>query len=108
MNDLDKMRQMAGIDVLDEAMGSRTHQMALKIIQMAEANAYDEGAESGSVTTDAVMDEAQAILKDIANVVLQKLQADFDQSQQNQSAEIEQQMGADQNMERGETNFKMG
>ena len=37
MNELDKMRQMAGIEVISEAMGSRSMQMAAKVLQMAEA-----------------------------------------------------------------------
>lgn len=82
MNELDKWRELAGIPILNEGMGSPTHQLALQIIRLAEKNAYAEGAKRGSIQMDMVLDAAQTILKDIAGVVLQKLQAEFDTNSQ--------------------------
>jgi hypothetical protein len=86
MNELDKMRQMAGIEVISEAMGSRSMQMAAKVLQMAEAMAYEEGAEAGNVTSDMVAASAKQILGDIENHIMQKLGTDMDTNAQEVAA----------------------
>lgn len=86
MNELDKMRQLAGMDVISEEMGSRSMQLAAKILQMAEASAYEEGAESGNVTSDRVAEFAKQMLSDIENHIMQKLQAEMDTNAQEVAA----------------------
>lgn len=72
---------MKTLDLLiTEAMGGRSQMMADKIIQMAEANAYDVGAEEGNVNLDMVYDEAKRILSEIENTIAEKLQSQFDQN----------------------------
>ncbi len=78
MNQLDKIRQMAGIEVINENMGSVAHQMAAKILEVAEATAYETGAEEGNVTSDAIFNEAKKILATIDEVIGQKLQVGMD------------------------------
>ena len=104
MNELDKMRQMAGIDIINEAMGSETSQIVSKIMQQAEAAAYDIGAEQGNVTSEMIMSEAKKILEQIEISIVQKLQGDMDYDD---GAATEHEMGDDRNMEMGETNFKL-
>lgn len=102
MNTLDKMRQMAGIEVINEEMGSPTRQMAEKIFQLASKYAYSAGAEQQSMNDDDILNIAKEMLKEIEATVIQKIEA----GRMDQDAEVERQMGADRNMEMGETNFK--
>ena len=63
-------------EVIEE--GARADMMITKILQMAEAAAYDEGAERGNVTSDDVYAAAQRILADIERGIGQRLQADIE------------------------------
>lgn len=63
------------MEIIEEELGARDGMMVDQILKMAEARAYDIGAEAGNVTSDMVFAEAQKILADIENEIGQKLQA---------------------------------
>lgn len=85
-----------------ESTGLDTQSMAQQILAFAEEHAYDQGAESGSMNDDSILQMAQQALSEIESIITQQIEGG---RQQDQGAEIEHQMGADRNMERGETNF---
>ena len=62
-------------DIVNE--GARSDIMVDKILQMAEASAYDEGAEVGNVTSDDVFAAAQKILLDIEQAIVDRLQSEM-------------------------------
>jgi len=88
---------------LQESAGLDTHAMAEQIFAFAEEHVYNKGAEHGGVNDDDILHLVQQALSEIETLVTRKIEAgrDYDQG-----AETERQMGADRNMERGETNFK--
>jgi len=86
---------------LQESAGLDTHQMAQQIFDFAEEQVYNAGAESGGVNDDEILSMAQQALAEIESIITQKIEG----GRMDSDAGIEQQMGADRNMERGETNF---
>jgi hypothetical protein len=110
MDKLDEMRKMAGIKVISEDMGGMMPQIIRAVYDMAEKQAYDEGAEAGNATSDMVFAAAKQILTDIEQAIGQKLETDMSGGgmSSDEMDSIEHRMGADRNMEMGETNFKAG
>ena len=62
-------------DIIEE--GARSDIIADKVLQMAEASAYNEGAERGNVTSDEVFAAAQRILADVEQAIVQRLEAEM-------------------------------
>jgi len=86
-----------------ESVGLDTQQMAEQIFAFAEDHVYNAGAEGGGgVNDDDILRIAQQALAEIENFVSQKIE----DGRMDSDAETEHQMGADRNMEMGETNFK--
>jgi hypothetical protein len=77
MSDLNRVRYLAGLEVIEEDLGTRDSMVVDQILKMAEARAYDEGAEIGNVTSDMIYAEAKRILDDIDQSIAQKLQAEM-------------------------------
>ena len=88
---------------LQESAGLDTHSMAEQIFAFAEEHAMNAGAEAGGMNDDDILSMAQQALSEIETLVTRKIEASRDYDQ---GAETEHQMGADRNMERGETNFQ--
>lgn len=76
-----RLRELAGTlteqDRILEELRGRNGVITDQILQAAEAEAYDEGATEGNVTSDRIFAAAKRILSSIELEIEQKLQANI-------------------------------
>jgi len=78
------MQELAGIDTVMEDGGSEIVQLGRRVMEIAEANIYQRGAEGGGVSHDAIAEEAKRILSMVEGNVMERISADFEQQDYSQ------------------------
>ena len=80
MDDLERIRELAGLSFISEAEaeGYDVRQLSYKIVEMAEKNIYDAAAEGKvNVTHDDIFNESKRLLAEIEREIFNYLEKDF-------------------------------
>jgi len=72
------MQELAGIDTVMEDGGSEIVQLGRRVMEIAEANTYQRGAEGGGISHDVIAEEAKRILSMVERNVMERVAADFE------------------------------
>jgi len=100
MSKINRMQELAGISTVSEDAGSEIVQLGRRVMEIAEANTYQRGADDGNLSDTDIASEAKRILSMVERNVMERISSDYDNA-----ARIEQEMDADLNMRNSETNF---
>jgi len=78
MSKINRMQELAGIDTVMEDGGSEIVQLGRRVMEIAEANSYQRGAENGNIAHDDIANEAKRILSMVERNVMERISADFE------------------------------